>query len=123
MNIKPERRSVCRTAAHMKKMHDQLDKYYLITRCADPILGLYSVRSKVSSIMKATSSFAAAVTAPHYHLRFANLFNPGRGYSFPCDAAGWVNIGQLSERVRSSYVTACTQVGQELGTPVVVPAG
>ena len=31
-----------------------------------------------------------------YELRFQSLFNEGRGYAFPCDAAGHVDMDSLS---------------------------
>jgi hypothetical protein len=56
---------------------------------------------------------------PHYELRFRSLFNAGRGYSFPCDASGHVDIDALSERARSNYFFARSLVGCELATPEV----
>jgi hypothetical protein len=37
-----------------------------------------------------------------YELRFQSLFTEGRGYAFPCDAQGHVNIDALSERAPAS---------------------
>lgn len=58
-----------------------------------------------------------------YELRFANLFNRGRGYAFPCDAQGHVNIDELTERARTNYLFARAVVGTELSAPTVSPAG
>ena len=33
-----------------------------------------------------------------YELRFRSLFDDGRGYAFPCDAAGHVDLDALGER-------------------------
>ena len=53
-----------------------------------------------------------------YELRFAGLFNPGRGYAFPCDANGHVNIDSLGERARANYFYARTVIGREFHAPV-----
>ena len=54
-----------------------------------------------------------------YELRFSSLFDPGRGYSFPCDAAGVVDLDALSERARLSYFFARTVIGREVAHPMV----
>ena len=56
---------------------------------------------------------------PGYELRFASIFDPGRGYSFPCDARGRVDLDALSERLRNSYFYARAVVGRELAAPAV----
>jgi hypothetical protein len=58
-------------------------------------------------------------TAPDikFALRFEDLFNAGRALSFPCDAAGSVNIDELSERGRDNYFYARTVVGRVYTTP------
>ena len=58
---------------------------------------------------------------PHsrYELLFACLFNPGRGYAFPCDAEGNVPIDALGDRRRDNYFYARAVVGRELSTPRV----
>ena len=63
-------------------------------------------------------SFKIAGT-PRYELRFLSLFNSGRGYAFPCDAAGHVVIDDLSDRGRSNYFYARTVIGNELSVPTV----
>ena len=57
-----------------------------------------------------------------YELRFQSLFHEGRGYSFPCDAAGRVDIDALAEKARLNYFYARTVVGREVATPLVLPA-
>lgn len=52
-------------------------------------------------------------------LCFRSLFNSGRGYAFPCDADGRVDLDQLSERVRINYLYARAMVGRDLGVPAV----
>jgi hypothetical protein len=54
-----------------------------------------------------------------YELCFRSLFNNGRGYAFPCDAAGRVDIDALSSRARQNYLYARTVVGRELLAPAV----
>jgi len=57
----------------------------------------------------------------HFELRFRSLFNEGRGYAFPCDAQGHVDIDALSDRARSNYFYARTVIGRELAVPMVRP--
>jgi hypothetical protein len=58
---------------------------------------------------------------PHsrYELLFACLFNPGRGYAFPCDAEGNVPIDALGDRRRDNYFYARAVVGRELSPPMI----
>ena len=58
---------------------------------------------------------------PGYQLRFQSLFDSGRGYAFPCDSSGQVNLDVLSERARTNYLYARAMVGRELATPRVEP--
>jgi hypothetical protein len=57
-----------------------------------------------------------------YELRFASLFDEGRGYAFPCDPEGHVDLDGLAERARLNYLYARTVVGRELALPQVQPA-
>ena len=43
----------------------------------------------------------------------------GRGYAFPCDGHGRVDIDELSERARNNYFYARVMVGRELAHPAV----
>lgn len=72
--------------------------------------------------MDAAPATAARETA--YELRFAGLFNAGRGYAFPCDAQGKVDVAVLGERARASYLHACRKVGRDFCAPVtcIAPA-
>jgi hypothetical protein len=56
-----------------------------------------------------------------YELRFTGLFNRGRGFAFPCDAEGRVDVDDLSDRARDNYFHALTVVGKELSAPIVAP--
>ena len=51
-------------------------------------------------------SSGVVATQTRYELRFANLFNRGRGYAFPCDAQGRVNIDELTNHARNNYLFA-----------------
>lgn len=50
-----------------------------------------------------------------------SLFNAGRGFTFPCDERGTVNLDTLTERARRSYFYAHTLIGREFGRQVVQP--
>lgn len=60
------------------------------------------------------STFAAA-----YELRFASLFHEGRGFAFPCDAKGSVDLDALSPRALTNYLYARSVIGREVATPRV----
>ncbi len=66
-----------------------------------------------------TSSMPSSHAAPAHELRFRSLFHEGRGYAFPCDDAGHVDIDVLSETARCNYFHARAIVGRELALPVV----
>jgi hypothetical protein len=57
-----------------------------------------------------------------FEIRFRSLFHEGRGYAFPCDAAGLVDLDALSERGRCNYLFARAMVGREFATPSVSEA-
>lgn len=56
-----------------------------------------------------------------FELRFQSLFHSGRGFSFPCDANGHVDLDRLSDRARNNYLFARAVVGRELAAPMVRP--
>ena len=56
-----------------------------------------------------------------FELRFAGLFYAGRGYAFPCDADGNVDVAILSERALANYRRVCASVGREFFAPVKCP--
>jgi hypothetical protein len=66
-------------------------------------------RSKV----KAMTTLRQTVYDAEYELRFASLFDPGKGFTFPCDERGVVNLDALSERARHNYFYARAVVGRE----------
>jgi len=60
--------------------------------------------------------------ATSYELRFCSLFDEGRGYAFPCDSQGHVDMDALSERARTNYLYARTVIGREFATPAIRPS-
>ena len=60
--------------------------------------------------------------APHrLELRFVSLFDEGRGYAFPCDAEGHVDLDALSERLKLNYLYVRKLIGRDFSTPAVRP--
>jgi hypothetical protein len=59
---------------------------------------------------------------PQFELRFQSLFDSGRGYAFPCDPTGQVDLDGLSERARINYLYARAMVGRELAVPALRPS-
>jgi hypothetical protein len=59
-------------------------------------------------------------SAHQFELRFQSLFDSGRGFAFPCDPEGHVDLDQMSERARNNYFYARAMVGRELTVPAVV---
>lgn len=57
-----------------------------------------------------------------YQLRFASLFHARRGFAFPCDEKGRVDLDSLSERARNNYFYARAMMGRELAVPTVEAA-
>ncbi|MEY4563624.1 MAG: hypothetical protein RLZZ618_2901 [Pseudomonadota bacterium] len=66
--------------------------------------------------MKSSSMMSADAA---YEIRFQSLFNEGRALTFPCDAEGYVQMDELSERARDNYLYARAVVGREYATPAV----
>lgn len=66
--------------------------------------------------MNATAIEASACA---FELRFASLFDDGRGYTFPCDAEGHVDLDSLSARALANYFCARTLIGRDFATPRV----
>ena len=54
-----------------------------------------------------------------HQLCFRSLFHSGRGYAFPCDASGQVDLDRMSETARNNYFYARAMVGRELSPPAV----
>ena len=62
-------------------------------------------------------------TQAQFELRFQSLFHSGRGFAFPCNPEGLVDLNRLSERTRNNYLYARAMVGRELAVPAVRPSG
>jgi hypothetical protein len=63
-----------------------------------------------------------ATAGNQYQLSFRNLFDSGRGFAFPCDGTGSVDLDGLTEKARNNYFYARAMVGRELSVPAVEPA-
>jgi len=61
--------------------------------------------------------------APEFELRFRSLFDEGRGYSFPCDQAGHVDLDALSDGARNNYFFAHSVIGRDVAMPAVRALG
>ena len=57
-----------------------------------------------------------------FRLRFPSLFNQGRGFAFPCNQEGQVDMNALSEQVRNNYLFARAMVGRDFASPAVEPS-
>jgi hypothetical protein len=63
----------------------------------------------------------AAHHGQDFELRFDSLFDAGRGYAFPCDARGDVDLDAMSERLRNTYLYVRTLIGRDYAAPAVLP--
>ena len=54
-----------------------------------------------------------------YEVRFESLFTTGRGFAFPCDQNGRLDLDRASEAARNNYFFARAMVGREFWPPVV----
>ena len=61
-------------------------------------------------------------TQSDFQLCFRSLFQSGRGFSFPCDPQGHVDLDQLSDKARNNYLFARAMVGRDLAVPAVEQA-
>ncbi|HVE53190.1 MAG TPA: hypothetical protein VNB23_07370 [Ramlibacter sp.] len=62
-----------------------------------------------------------STSSREYQLCFRSLFHSGRGYAFPCDPRGEVDLDRMSEQARNNYFYARAMVGRELSAPAVEP--
>jgi hypothetical protein len=62
-----------------------------------------------------------AESSGRFRLCFRSLFEPGRGYAFPCDSNGLVVMDELSEDLRNNYFYARAMVGRDLDVPAIEP--
>jgi hypothetical protein len=73
--------------------------------------------------MSTTHPLPPPLTQPpagSWQLRFASLFDPGRGLAFPCDDHGEVALDALPPRALDNYLYARAVVGREFATPTVL---
>ncbi len=56
----------------------------------------------------------------NHELRFVALEGGSKGYAFPCDSAGLVELDCLTERERIDYLYARAVVGREVAPPSVI---
>ena len=61
----------------------------------------------------------ATKTEGVFRLCFRSLFAAGRGFAFPCDRDGHVDLDRLTEQGRINYLYARAMVGRELAAPLV----
>jgi len=54
-----------------------------------------------------------------FQLCFRSLFDSGRGFAFPCDPKGQVDLDSMSEKARLNYFYARAMIGRELTYPAV----
>lgn len=70
--------------------------------------------------MACVSNLSNADRKVEYEVRFESLFDPGKGFTFPCDAHGVVDLDTLSERARNNYFYARAVVGREFASPTLM---
>jgi hypothetical protein len=58
-------------------------------------------------------------SSSQFQLCFRNLFDSGRGYAFPCDQQGQVDLDRMSEKARNNYFYARAMIGKELAYPAI----
>jgi hypothetical protein len=76
--------------------------------------------SAASESDEAITTHPVAVPAGSgYELCFHSLLATERGLSFPCDAAGRVDMDALSDKARDDYLYARTVVGRVFRPPSV----
>ena len=66
------------------------------------------------------SAIHTAIAA--WELRFEPLFAGHRGYVFPCDSQGRVDMNSLSERALQNYLYARAMMGRETAWPRIQPS-
>jgi hypothetical protein len=54
-----------------------------------------------------------------YELHFGSLAFEGRGYAFPCDGRGQVDLDSLSDSLRSRYLYVRALVGRDFLAPAL----
>ena len=65
------------------------------------------------------NSTSRVAIAPDYELRYQSRLDAARCCTFPCDAAGRVDMDALSDRARDNYLYARAVVGREYLMPAI----
>lgn len=82
---------------------------------------MHRVPPTLESEVKSMSPAPNVIYRPgQCELRFQSLYDAGRYYAFPCDAAGNVDMDALSDRARTNYLYARTAIGREFSHPAVM---
>ena len=66
-------------------------------------------------------AITASPNAATHLLRFRSIFDEGRGYAFPCNADGLVDLDALGHRALNNYLYARAVIGREFLMPAVEP--
>jgi hypothetical protein len=80
-------------------------------------LNLTTPASKEKEMNQSMSIFEQP--CKRFQLSFRSLFNSGRGFAFPCDELGDVDIAHMGERARNNYLFARAMVGRDFCPPAV----
>ena len=64
-------------------------------------------------------SLTHPLASTRYELRFDSLLQPGRGFTFPCDERGRVDLDALGDGERHCYLYARAVVGGQLSLPTL----
>ena len=75
--------------------------------------------SRPGAAVRDGAAALAESASPSYELCFRSVAEPGRAVSFPCDAAGRVDLDALTEQARRDYLFARTVVGHLFARPAV----
>jgi len=75
--------------------------------------------SRLCAVGRDSDVAFAEDASPRYELCFRSVAEPGRAVSFPCDAAGRVDLDSLTEQARRDYLFARTVVGHLFDRPAV----
>jgi hypothetical protein len=79
------------------------------------------MESTMSPTAPSVRSPAPRLHPTAFELRFVSLFDEGRGYAFPCDAEGHVDLDTLSERLKLNYLYVRKLIGRDFCAPAVRP--
>ena len=80
-----------------------------------------SLHDPPRSISADRSRYPAPESTPgaFFYLHFESLFHAGRGFAFPCDEKGLVDLDTMPTRTRNNYLYARAMLGREFAWPSV----